>query len=86
MARTRGQDRYESPDVGAMVARMLNALVRRAGDGDLEAVEQLHTITCTAPDALARSARAAHEAGYSWTAIAAATGTSRQGARQRFAS
>jgi len=80
------QRKYESPDLGAMVGRMLRALARRAAEGDLEAVEQLAALETTVAEQLRAAATVAHDtAGYSWTEIARATGTTRQAARQRFA-
>lgn len=82
-----GQRRHESPDVGAMVARMFRALVKRAGEGDLEAIEQLCILQDQLADAVRSAGRALHDgpAQYSWTEIARSMGTTRQNARQRCA-
>lgn len=81
------QRKHEAPEIGAMIGRMFRALERRAAEGDLEAVEQLNALADAAGAHLCAAAQAAHDqAGYSWTEIGRATGTSRQGARQRFAS
>lgn len=78
------QRRYESPDVGAACARMLRGLVDRAREGDTQALEELATLERTAGAALTVAMDLAHrEAGYSWTQVADALGTSRQAARQR---
>lgn len=81
-----GQRRHESPELGAMVGRMLNALIRRAAEGDTEAVEQLGHL-----EALARQAHtsglceARRAGGYSLQDLANVTGTSRQAVSQRTA-
>jgi hypothetical protein len=69
-----------------MVRRMLRSLVRRAGDGDLFALEALANLERASSEAVTQAARAAHdgEAHYSWTDIALELGISRQAARQRF--
>lgn len=78
--------RHESPELGAMIGRMLNALIRRAAEGDTEAVEQLGYL-----EALARQAHtsglceARRAGGYSLSELAAVTGTSRQAVSQRTA-
>jgi hypothetical protein len=79
------QRKHEAPEIGAMIGRMLKSLTRRAAEGDLEAIEQLAALQGTAADALRAGAQGAHAFGYSWTELAAATGTTRQAARQRFA-
>lgn len=79
------QQRYEAPDIGAMIGRMLRALGRRAAGGDIEAVAELAKLSRYAGTALGIGARAAHDhGGYSWTDIGEATAMSRQAARQRF--
>lgn len=78
------QRRHESPDVGAMVLRMLRSLVERAAEGDLEAIEQLAMIEARAGKAVGAAMMRAHDgAGYSWTELAGAVGTTRQAARAR---
>lgn len=80
------QRRHESPDLGGAALRMMRALVRRAAEGDTEALEQLQRLEEAASVQLGVAALRAHrEAGYSWTEIARVLGISRQAARQRFA-
>lgn len=69
-----------------MMRRMLRALVRRAGEGDLFALEALAQLRTETAQALADGARAAHDgpARYSWTEIAAELGITRQAARQEY--
>lgn len=67
--------------------RMLRALVARATDGDLFALESLANLERAIPEAVEAAARGAHagEAGYSWGEIGRELGISRQAAHQRFA-
>jgi hypothetical protein len=81
------QRRHEAPDVGAMVRRMVRALVRRAAEGDTEALEQLAQLEAELPTAVT-CALAMMQAGtrgpaYSFTELATVLGTSRQATRQR---
>jgi len=78
------QRRHESPEVGAMIGRMLNALIRRAGEGDIEAIEQLQAVEQLAAHAYSAGLAVAHDsAGYSWAELAQGTGTTRQNLSQR---
>lgn len=67
-----------------MIVRMLTALVKRANDGDLFALEQLQRIVRVAPNHLALGIWSAHfgPAGYSYGEIARELGITRQAARQ----
>lgn len=83
-----GQRRHESPEVGAMVRRMVRALVRRAAEGDWEAIEQLAMLEREVPVAtscaLALSNAPKDDApSYSFSELATVLGTSRQATRQR---
>lgn len=75
----------ESPELGDAIVRMLRALVRRAGDGDTEALEQLARVDVLGSTLLTEGARAAYEKGYSWGDIGRLLGTTRQSAWERFA-
>jgi hypothetical protein len=79
--------RHQASDVGAAAGRMLRALVRRAGDGDLIALEELASLQRASADAVASAARALHDGpyAYSWGEIGAALGVTRQSAHERFA-
>lgn len=76
--------RHEAPEVGAAVLRMMNGLVRRAAEGDTEAIEALYVIEGMAPHATNAALALAHEpGGYSYAELAAVTGTSRPAVQQR---
>jgi hypothetical protein len=78
------QRKHEAPQIGAMVERMFKALVRRAGEGEEQALEVLSRLERVAANAVRDGGRAAHfEADYSWTQIGEFLGVSRQAARQR---
>lgn len=78
------QRRHEAPEVGAMVGRMLRALVRRAAEGDTEALEQLaHLEDLAAAATTLALVRANVDAGYTFGELASVTSTSRQAVRQR---
>lgn len=80
------QRKHEAPEIGAMVRRMMRALVERAAEGDQEALEELASIEKMMPAFITEAGRAMHdEFGYSYTFLGDALGVSRQGARQRFA-
>lgn len=75
----------EAPEVGAMAGRVIRALVRRAAEGDTEALEQLLSLEAQVAQAVKDAGRALHdEAGYSFTYLAGVAGVSRQAARERF--
>lgn len=81
----RRRETYEAPEMGAMLKRIARAMVRRAADGELEAVSVLAEVHTAIGEAIAEGARAAHARGYSWTEIGHELGITRQAARQRFA-
>lgn len=82
----RRRKEHESPDLVAMLNRVAKALVRRAAEGDLEAVSALREAERAMGNALVDAARAAHEEpnAYSWTEIGRELGMTRQAAQQRF--
>lgn len=80
------QRRHESPELGAALGRMLNALIRRCAEGDTEAVEQLGHLEALARQANTSGlAEARRAGGYSLQDLANVTGTSRQAVSQRTA-
>lgn len=76
----------ESSELAGMIRRMSRAMVRRAGEGDLEALEALRQMELDIEAAIKDAAAALHDGpdGYSWTIIGEVCGCSRQNARQRF--
>lgn len=85
------QRKHESPEVGAMVRRMMRALVRRAAEGDTEALEELARLERELPGAItvagwlmATGERMPGDQHYSFTELGDVLGISRQAARQRF--
>ena len=79
-------DRHESPEIGAMIGRMMNALIRRAAEGDQEALEALAEIEGLAPNATNAALALAHaRAEYSFAELSAVTCTSRAAVQQRVA-
>lgn len=81
----------EAPELGAACVRMMRALARRAGEGELEALEQLAflqdalQLQLGAAVAGYREFRpAANAAPYSWTDVARILGITRQSAWERF--
>lgn len=79
---TATQLRHESPELGAAVARMLNALIRRAAEGDQEALEALGTLEDLTRQATTSALTLARDR-YSLNELATVTGTSRQAVSQR---
>jgi hypothetical protein len=76
--------RHEAPEVGAAILRMMNGLIRRAAEGDTEAIEALYVIEGMAPHATnAALSLARSEKGYSLAELAAVTTTSRAAVQQR---
>lgn len=76
---------YEAPAIGAATARMMRALVRRAGTGDTEALEELLKLETVLAAAIREAGKAAHDdAGYSWAQLAQVTGTTRAACAKRF--
>jgi len=76
--------RHESPELGAMIGRMLNALVRRAAEGDWEALEALAEVERLAPAATNAALHEARET-YSLAELAGVMGVSRPAIAQRAA-
>lgn len=77
---------YEAPEMEQMITRVLKSLVRRAAEGDLEAISALRNVAEKADDALVSAVQQNREGvnAYSWTEIGRELGISRQGAQQRF--
>ncbi len=73
----------EAPDLGAMLGRMTRALVRRAADGETEALLVLVELNRQAAEAVADAARGLHDAGLSYEYLAAELGVSKQAVMKR---
>lgn len=86
--RKRPKREYESTDMTPFVSRIARSMVRRAADGDLDALSALVAMSAALDDAARQAGAALHEEplAYSWTEIADHLGISRQAARQRFGS
>lgn len=77
----------EAPEVAAASIRMMRALARRAGDGELEALEALAALQDSVQLQLAAAVAGYREgpAQASWAAVGDALGITRQSAHERFA-
>lgn len=75
---------YEAPDMADMIRRVARGLVRRAAEGDLEALSALAESEQVMREALTAAIREAHDtADYSWGQIGSELHMSRQAAQQR---
>lgn len=83
-----GQRKYrEAPELAAFLRRMGRALVRRAGEGDLEALSALLDSIAALEAAAGEAARALVDPdgpAYSWGEVGREVGMTRQAARQRW--
>ena len=84
MAPRKARQHREAPEIGAMLRRMLRAMARRAGDGDLLALRELVELRSVIDQAIVDGARMAHDDPhrFSWAEIGAELGISRQAAQQ----
>jgi hypothetical protein len=73
---------YESPDIAAFMRRQARGLVKRAGDGDLEALTAIQQTIAVLEAARLDAAEALHDFDYSWTEIGRELNMTRQAARQ----
>lgn len=79
----------EALELASFLRRMARALVRRAAEGDLDALTALVQARAAIDEAIVAAARELHDGrfpteGYSWTEIGRELGMTRQAARQRF--
>ncbi len=81
---TRGRERDESDEIGAMIGRMLNALVRRAAEGDEGALTALVEVEALAPAATNAALALAREV-HSLGDLAGFLGVTRSAVAQRAA-
>ena len=82
MARTKRT--YESPALGSAATRMMKALVKRAAEGDTEALEELLSLEAAMSGLVADAGRGLRAKGYSLAEISKVTGTSRAACSKRF--
>lgn len=68
----------------AFVVRILRAYSRRVAHADVEDLAELLAVRDAVDEAITRAVAGLREAGRSWGEIAAATGTTRQAAQQRW--
>lgn len=76
----------EAPEVSAACIRMMRALARRAGQGELEALEALAALQLSVDQQLGAAVAGYREgpAEASWTTIGSVLGITRQSAHERF--
>lgn len=76
----------EAPEVAAAAIRMMRALARRAGNGELEALEALDALQASVQLQLGAAVAGYREgpAQASWTDVARILGMTRQSAHERF--
>lgn len=78
--------RGDHAEFAGFVRRILRAYSRRVQAADPEDLAELLELRAAVDEAIDRAARGMHAAGFSWSEIAAATGTTRQAAWKRWAS
>lgn len=76
---TAGRDSYT-----AFMGRAVRSYVRRASEGDEDALVGLTQLRAQVDQAIVEAGRALHASGYSWAEIAAPLGITRQAAAMRF--
>ena len=81
--RPRAKRRTENDEFGAFARRIIRTYGRRVGEGDVEALASLIRLHDELGEVIAQAAGDLHAGGYSWSEIAARTGTSLQAVRQR---
>lgn len=77
--------RTEAQTYGAFVRRILQAMGRRVGDRDIEALPVLAELAAELDSVTLLAVANLYSHGYSWTDIGRALGITRQAARQRYA-
>ena len=76
--------KHEAPAIGGMARRVLRSLARRAGEGDVEALQVLLALQGDLQEAITEAGQGLHARGFSFGYIAAETGVTRQAAAKRF--
>lgn len=75
----------ENKEFAAFARRIVRAFGRRIATGDVEALPELIALQRDIDAVMGQAVSALKDQGYSWAEIAARTGTTRQGAQQRWA-
>lgn len=80
----------EAPEVGAMALRVIRALVKRAAEGDWEALEQLQVVADVAGNSVGEALTRMHgdhpepvQVLYSWQQLGVVLGMTRQSAQEK---
>jgi hypothetical protein len=74
----------ENDEYAAFLRRVINAYSRRVAAGDIEALTDMATLAAHLEDATRQAITGLRASGYSWAALAARLGITRQGAQQRW--
>lgn len=75
---------YEAPDMTAFVRRVFRGMVKRAGEGDREAISALADMQRELDAALCEAVAQLRAKGNSWTDVGRELRITRQAAQQRF--
>jgi hypothetical protein len=74
----------ENDDYAAFARRILRAYARRVADGDVEALISMTSLAQEVDTAIGQAVTGLRQFGYSWAAIGARLGITRQAAQQRW--
>lgn len=80
----RRRERVENDDYIAFVRRVIRALSRRVGQGDIEALRDMTGLAGDLDSAIAEAVAGLRRQEYSWSEIGQRVGTTRQAAQQRW--
>lgn len=83
--KTRSRRVCENREFAAFARRIIRAFGRRIAAGDVEALPELVQLQRDIDAIMGDAVKGLKAQGYSWAEIAARTGTTRQGAQQRWA-
>lgn len=82
--RRRRRGPMETPEYADMMARLVRRYGVRVGEGDPVDLTRLREVQASFDEALRVAVRGLHEAGFAWSEIGAALGTTKQAAFMRF--
>ena len=74
----------ENDEYASVIRRVLRAYTRRVAAGDIDALADMTGLAAELDEVISQIVAGLHEAGYSWTEIAARLGVTRQAAQQRW--